>query len=107
MVQKKIISIIREKLLFTRYKIFRYIYPEWSSVAGNVVYRYTGLPDMCLAAIELGRRGFEFYHQYILKDKQEEKNIIFDNSKFAQEKVCQSLEELSTNLKFTTMSDTL
>ena len=83
------------------------IYPAWSSVAGNIVYRYIKLPDMCLAAIELGRRGFEFYHQYILKDKQEEKNIIFDNSKFAQEKVCQSLEELSTNLKFTTISDTL
>ena len=83
------------------------IYPEWSSVAGNVIYRYAGLPDMCLAAIELGRRGFEFYHQYILKDKQEEKNIIFDDSKFAKRKVCQSLEELSLPFEFTTMSDTL
>ena len=62
---------------------------------------------MCLAAIELGRRGFEFYHQYVLKDKQEEKNIIFDNSEFAKRKVCQSLEELSLPFEFTTMSNIL
>ena len=42
--------------------------PEYSSFLGNLVYRSLRLPDMILSSIEISRRGFEFYHQYILKD---------------------------------------
>lgn len=44
----------------------------YSSVIGNIVFRQTRLPDMCLAALEIGRRGFMYYVNY--KKKQ-----TFDN----------------------------
>ena len=53
------------------------IQPQYSSFIGNLVYRVHQLPDYVLASIEISRRGYEFYHQYILKDKKMEKNIIF------------------------------
>lgn len=40
----------------------------YSSIIGNIVYRQTRLPDMCLAALEISRRGFLYYSTYI-KDK--------------------------------------
>jgi hypothetical protein len=49
---------------------------------------------MCLASIELGRRAYEFHHQYVLRDKPKEKNIMFDNSEKAHSRIIQSLEEL-------------
>ena len=39
--------------------------PNYSSFIGNLVYRVHQLPDYVLASIEIGRRGYEFYHQYI------------------------------------------
>lgn len=74
---------------------FQPVQAAFSSFEGNLIYRKTELPDMCLASIEIGRRGYEFYHQYILKDKQKEKNIIFDISKKSNEAIIQSLEELN------------
>ena len=53
--------------------------PNYSSFIGNLVYRVHKLPDYVLASIEIGRRGYELLHQYILKDKKMEKNIIFGN----------------------------
>ena len=44
--------------------------PEYSSFIGNFLYRSLNLPDMILASIEIGRRGYEFYNQYISKIKQ-------------------------------------
>ena len=67
----------------------------YSSFEGNLVYRETGLPDMCLASIEIGRRAYEFYHQYVIKDKAKEKNIVFDNSEKAISKIIKSLEEFN------------
>lgn len=49
---------------------FIQVKPEYSSFIGNLVYRYLKLPDMILSSIEISRRAFEFYHQYILKDKE-------------------------------------
>lgn len=70
------------------------VVPNYSSFIGNLVYRETGLPDMCLASIEIGRRAYEFSHQYIKKDKKVEKNIVFNTSVVASQKMIQSLEEL-------------
>lgn len=81
-----------------RCDIFDIYYQEvvanYSSFEGNLVYRETDLPDMCLSSIELGRRAYEFYHQYVIKDRPVMKNIIFDTSKKCRAKIRQSLEEL-------------
>ena len=53
--------------------------PEYSSFIGNFLYRSLNLPDMVLASIEIGRRGYEFYNQYISKTKDIKKNIVRPN----------------------------
>ena len=67
---------------------------NYSSFEGNLVYREERLPDMCLSSIEIGRRSYEFYHQHVLKDKNKEKNIIFDKIENVRNRVEKSLEEL-------------
>lgn len=77
----------------------------YSSYNGNILFRKTGLPDMCLAALEIGRRGYEFSHQYLLKDQPIKKNIIFPEIKLFQESIHQSLEELKIDFKFNSLVD--
>ena len=78
-----------------RFKIkFYEVVANYSSFEGNLIYRKTGLPDMCLASIELGRRAYEFHHQYVLQDRPKIKNIMFDTSEKAHDQIVQSLEEL-------------
>ena len=81
------------------------VLPDYSSFMGNLVYRDERLPDPCLASIEISRRGFEFYHQYILKDFEKNKNIIFNNSACAKHKIMQSLEELNYGDAWTGLKD--
>ena len=79
---------------------FIQVKPDYSSFVGNLVYRHLHLPDMILSSIEISRRGFEFYHQYILKDKSQIKNIVFMTlTKQIKKLICQSLEELSINVQ--------
>lgn len=73
---------------------YQEVVANYSSFEGNLIYRGTNLPDMCLSSIELGRRGYEFYHQYVLKDKPKTQNIMFDTSRNAIIRIQQSLEEL-------------
>lgn len=74
--------------------------PNYSSFIGNLVYRVHRLPDYVLASIEIGRRAYEFYHQYILKDKKMEKNIIFGNYEKDQNLYNLSLEEIGIKESF-------
>lgn len=67
----------------------------YSSFIGNLAYRSLRLPDMCLSSIEIGRRAYEFHHQYVLKDKQTKKNIIFNNDPQVINNIVLSLEELN------------
>ena len=67
--------------------------PEYSSFIGNFLYRSLNLPDMVLASIELGRRAYEFYNQYITKEKQIKKNIVRPNLTEFRELYLKSLEE--------------
>ena len=67
--------------------------PEYSSFIGNFLYRYLNLPDMILASIEIGRRGYEFYNQYISKVKEIKKNIIRPNLNMFNKLYLKSLEE--------------
>ena len=67
--------------------------PEYSSFIGNFLYRSLKLPDMILASIELGRRAYEFYNQYITKVKEIKKNIVRPNLTEFRELYLKSLEE--------------
>ena len=58
-----------------------------------------------LSSIEISRRGYEFVHQYILKDKEIEKNIIFGNFEKDKEVYKQSLEELGVDFSFKTFQE--
>ena len=69
--------------------------PEYSSFTGNFLYRSLNLPDMVLASIELGRRGYEYYNQYISRTKEQKKNIIQPNIKLFNNLVIKSLEEFN------------
>ena len=48
---------------------------------------------MILASIEIGRRGYEFYNQYISKVKEIKKNIIRPNLSMFNKLYLKSLEE--------------
>ena len=67
--------------------------PEYSSFIGNFLYRSLNLPDMVLASIEIGRRGYEFYNQYISKVKEIKKNIIKPDLSMFNRLYLKSLEE--------------
>ena len=86
-------NILKKLCKLDKIKILEVI-PNYSSFIGNLVYRKERLPDFILASIEISRRGYEFNHQYILKDKDKKKNIVQGN--FDEDKVIyiQSLEEL-------------
>ena len=77
------------------------IEPSFSSYIGNIVFRKEHLPDMVLSSIEIGRRAYEFYNQYIIKTLNVRKNIIFPNLERVKNIVIQSLEELNINVPFT------
>ena len=67
--------------------------PEYSSFIGNFLYRSLNLPDMVLSSIEIGRRGYEFYNQYISKTKEIKKNIVRPNLSMFNKLYLESLEE--------------
>ena len=67
--------------------------PEYTSFIGNFLYRSLNLPDMVLASIEIGRRGYEFYNQYISKTKDIKKNIVRPNLSMFNRLYLKSLEE--------------
>ena len=48
---------------------------------------------MVLASIEIGRRGYEFYNQYISKTKDIKKNIVRPNLSMFNRLYLKSLEE--------------
>ena len=79
------------------------VQPDFSSFIGNFLFRSLNLPDMVLASIEIGRRGYEFNLQYIKKIKEIKRNIIFPDLKAYKTYYTKSLEEFgledSTGLK--------
>ena len=65
---------------------------EYSSFVGNFVFRSCGYPDMCLASIEVGRRTYEYYHQYIANDFAKTKNIVFPDVNDFRERIERTME---------------
>ena len=107
---------IRNKFLNNiqkRCKIFNINYlevkPEYSSFVGNIIFRHLNLPDQVLSSIEISRRGFEFRHQYILKDKLQIKNIVkidINNDKIFKDLFIKSMEEFNIKESFKDIVDT-
>ena len=79
--------------------------PNYSSFVGNLVYRNLKLPDMILSSIEISRRCYEFYHQYIIEDKEKTKNIILNSSSNIKSLIDISLEELAIIVSWTDIKD--
>ena len=81
------------------------VIPNYSSFIGNMIYRKENLPDFVLSSIEISRRGYEFNHQYILKDKEQKKNIVYGN--FDEDRLIysQSLEEIGINIGFSSFQE--
>ena len=74
--------------------------PEYSSFIGNFLFRQvTNMPDMVLASIEIGRRGYEFSSQYIDKTKHNKKNIVLPDISDFYDLYTKSLEEFSIKEK--------
>ena len=84
---------------------FQKVLANYSSFIGNLVYRNEELPDMCLSSIEIGRRTYEYYHQHIIKDKEKEKNIIFDKLENVKDRIIKSLEEFDYSDTFESLSN--
>ena len=72
---------------------FYAVVANYSSFIGNVLYRSLGLPDMVLASIEIGRRGYEFHGQYVTKEKEIRKNIVIPEVSGFGDWYSKSLEE--------------
>jgi hypothetical protein len=72
---------------------FLKVKPNYSSFVGNFVFRRLNLPDMVLASIEIGRRGYEYNLQYIEKKKDIKRNIMFPDSEAYRASISKSLEE--------------
>ena len=79
--------------------------PEYSSFIGNLLYSKLNLPDYCLASIEISRRAYEYYNQYISKTKKKEKNIVFLEKEKVNDLISQSLEELGVSEAFSDLKD--
>ena len=79
--------------------------PEYSSFIGNFLFRSLNLPDMILSSIEISRRGFEFYNQFITKTKDIKKNIIQPIFSDFNDLIIKSLEEFNINEKFDSLVD--
>ena len=77
---------------------FQKVKPEYSSFIGNFLFRSLNLPDMVLSSIEIGRRTYEFYNQYISKQNKIQKNIIQPNLKDFNSLCIKSLEEFNIQI---------
>lgn len=103
--RNKIVSNLEKIMYLNDIKVIK-VRPEYSSFVGNIVFnnledfcvntKELKLPDMCLSAIEIGRRGYEFYNQYIVKSKSLKKNLIFiELSNVVRNHIIKSMEEFN------------
>lgn len=75
--------------------------PEYTSFLGNIIFRYIKLPDMILASIEISRRCYEFYLQYINKTKTIDATIRFPKlNNFVKNSIEKTMEVLSIPVGF-------
>ena len=77
--------------------------PEYSSFIGNFLFRSLKKLDMILASIEISRRGYEYFNQYITKQKEIKKNIVQPNINDFNEFWQMSMEELRLEFSGTSL----
>lgn len=105
-----------EKLMYLNEILFVKVNPAYSSIIGNLVFnnleefcinaKELKLPDMCLSAIEIGRRGFEYINQYIRKTKPIKKNLIsIELTKTVKQVINSTLEVLGYSNYLTSSID--
>ena len=73
------------------------------------MFRNLNLPDQVLSSIEISRRGYQFRHQYILKDKTQIKNIVkidINNNEVFKDLFIKSMEEFNVQETFKDIIDT-
>lgn len=78
------------------------IAPEYSSFEGNLLFRkHINEPDMNLAAMELSRRGFEYYTQHVAQRRaiNTRKNIVFADPHLFQKSLAVSEEEIGIDIR--------
>ena len=72
------------------------------------MFRSLNLPDQVLSSIEISRRGYEFRHQYVLKDKDVKKNIVkidINNDSIFKDLFIKSMEEFNVQETFKDVID--
>lgn len=80
---------------------FTPVYPQFSSIIGNILFWKEQLPDMILASLEIGRRSYEFNAQYVRQDKPRSGNVIYPNiTNFVRNSVATAMEALNCVVKF-------
>ena len=79
--------------------------PEYSSFIGNFLFRNLNLPDMILSSIEISRRTYEIYNQYVIKTENIKKNIVQPLVSDFKDLIIKSLEEFNINEKFESLID--
>lgn len=94
--RRHFISILEKKCQIFGIQFYK-VLSQYSSFIGNMLYRKLNLPDYCLASIEISRRAYEFYNQYITKEKSKNKNIVFLEKPKVEDLISQSLEELEVD----------
>lgn len=75
------------------------VYSAYTSVNGNFVFRSTGLPDMCLAALEMTRREY-LYRLYNVSEFQKNNDMyVFPEKDDFSEMFDQACDELNIPVK--------
>lgn len=92
-----------EKLSYLNGIIFLKAPSAYSSFIGNLIFREENKPDPILASIEVGRRNYEFYHQYILKDRSINKTIYYNDT--FNDELNKSLRDLNLNIEYKNIKD--
>ena len=97
--RNKMVNNLKKRCNIYGLKLFE-VQPNYSSFIGNFLFRDLNLPDMVLASIEISRRCYEFYNQYVIKTKEIRKNIIQPEINDFYERCIKSLEEFGVTGEF-------
>lgn len=100
----KLVKLIEKQCKLQGIK-FQKIISEYTSFLGNIVFQKENLPDYCLASIEISRRCYEFYNQFIKQTKLKNKNIIFPKLDLVRRRISDALEVIGYNDDWTTLRD--
>ncbi len=103
--RNKFINNLQKRCNIFNIKLMK-VKPEYTSFIGNFLFRKFNYPDPIQASIEISRRGYEFYNQYIIKVKNIKKNIVFPDLNLFKDLYIKSLEEFNIQIdKFKSLKE--